>query len=1068
MTSPRTCPECGAALPARAPLGLCPKCIFSRATANGLGDWLAEERAPPLDTQYKETAAPRVLGDYELLELIGHGAVGIVYKARQVSLDRIVAVKLLASSAQASPEVVHRFRTEAVAAGSLQHPNIVAVHEGGLTEGQHYLVMDYVAGPTLTDIVRQGPLSAGRAAVLVRTIAEAVHFAHERGILHRDLKPSNVLLDAEDQPRVTDFGLAKRLAGSQRSTLNPQLTLTGQVIGSPGFMPPEQASGQRGQIGRRSDVYGLGAILYFLVTGRAPFAGGAVADVLHQVVTEEPLAPRLLNPATPADLQTICLKCLEKEPERRYPTAQALAEELGRFLRDEPIRARPLGRLSKARRWCRRKPVLASLGATAVALFLVIAVGSPLALYRINQQKLAAIEQTRRAELTAYAANVRLAQQYLDAGNLGSARQLLDVATNHSPQTPDPRRWEWSYLREQAGGDAMRVLEKVPVGAKLTISPDGRWLAAGLRYGQTHLWDLAAGKLARMFGQEFSFLPGGPAAFSADSRWMSFKVIGEGGQPNKFVIWDLERETVIKELLSTNLIGGGGFVPGGQYFVAGEAVGSDQARRLLAWELTTGDVIATAWTGTKGADLYVGNDGVGTSEFLFTGDIDGKVRVFGAFLEPIGVFEADTRGITAMASSPDGHLLATAADGRSAIKLWDTEIAVRCAQSGTPVQPLASLEGHHGWIICLSFSRDGRYLASGGTDHSIRIWAVTARKEMRTLLGHENHVLSVQFAPDGRLYSSARDGLICVWSLDVPARSSGPDRRAFGIQHFSTRPAGRRLAAVNTNGNVLLIEPSSRTAPEPLPELEADNAGVCVDPDGRLFYVAKRSGEIVVWDTGQHRAVRRLPGKRPVAYGDVSKDGKLLLFMDESHLVRMWRSSTWEQVAEWTVGPFASCAFAPDGRHFATGDEKGLVRLWDPLTGKQLRQLLSLSERVTSLAYSPDGRLLAASSEGGPVAVCELASFHSVVLRGHAFATRTLAFSPDSRRLATGSEGTEAVKIWDTATWMELVTLRRAPGEGQWALAFLADGNGLATRDDSGLLVWHTPQATTNSNLISR
>jgi eukaryotic-like serine/threonine-protein kinase len=1070
MSAPRTCSDCGAVLPARVPLGLCPKCMFSRAAANAPGVWLSEERAPPLQSLDKETAPPRVLGDYELLEPIGHGAVGIVYKARQVSLDRIVAVKLLASSALASPEIVHRFRTEAVAAGSLQHPNIVAVHEVGLMEGQHYLVMDYVAGPTLADLVRQGPLPPGRAAQLVRTIAEAVHFAHERGILHRDLKPSNVLLDADGQPRVTDFGLAKRLSGSQPSTLNPQLTLSGQVLGSPGFMPPEQASGQRGQISRRSDVYGLGAIFYFLVTGRAPFAGATVADVLHQMVTEEPLAPRLLNPAMPPDLQTICLKCLEKEPERRYPTAQALAEELGRFLRDEPILARPLGRLGKTWRWCRRKPVVATLGATALVLFLLIVIGSPLALYLIDKQRRAAIEQTRRAELTAYAANVHSAQQYLEAGNLGRTHQLLDLATNHSPHTPDPRGWEWSYLHEQARGDPMCVLEKVPVGAKLTISPDGRWLAAGLRYGPTHLWDLSAGKLARVFGHEFSLLPGGPAAFSPDSRWMSFKVIAEGGQPNKFVIWDLERQTVIVELLSTNLIGGGGFVPGGRYFVAGESVGADFARRVLAWDLTTGRLEASAWVGTKGASLYIGNDGVITPDgkFALVGDVDGKVKFFGERLEPAGSFEADTRGITAMAISPDSHILATAADGRSAIRLWDTESAVRAARSGTPVQPLAPLEGHHGWIICLSFSRDGQLLASGSTDHSIRIWDVQARKQIRTLLGHENHVMSVQFAPDGRLYSSARDGLICVWSLDAPARPVGPDLRASGILDVSLPLAGRRLTAVHTNRTVLLIEPVSRTAPEPLPELGADNAGVCNSPDGRLLYVVKRSGEIVVWDTEQHRAVRRLPGKMPAAFGDVSRDGRLLLVVDRSHLVRIWLTSTWEQVAEWPVGPFASCTFAPDGRQFATGDEKGLVRLWDSMTGKQLRQPLSLSERATSLAFSPDGRWLAAASEGGPVVVCELASFRSKVLGGHPFATRTLAFSPDSRRLATGSEGTEAVKIWDTATWMELVTLARAPGEGQWALAFLADGNGLAALDDSGLLVWHTPQTGSNPNPISR
>src|SRR5512140_1403481 len=239
--------------------------------------------------------------------------------------------------------------------------------------------MDYVEGSTLAQHVAKGPLLARDAATYLRTIAGAVHFAHERNILHRDLKPSNVLIDATDQPRVTDFGLAKRLESGA------DLTLSGQVLGSPGYLPPEQASGQRGRIGRRSDVYSLGAILYHLLTGRAPFVGPEVADALRQVLNDEPVAPRLLNAKTPVDLETICLKCIEKEPARRYPTAQALAEELGRYLRNEPILSRPVSRTQKVWRWCRRKPALAGLGAGVSLLLLTVAVGSPLALYQINR-----------------------------------------------------------------------------------------------------------------------------------------------------------------------------------------------------------------------------------------------------------------------------------------------------------------------------------------------------------------------------------------------------------------------------------------------------------------------------------------------------------------------------------------------------------------------------------------------------------------------------------------------------------------------------------------------------------
>lgn len=275
-------------------------------------------------------------GDYELLEEIARGGMGIVYKARQKSLDRLVAVKVLLFGQHSSADNIRRFKVEAVAAGSLHHPNIIAIHEVGIHQGQHFMVVDYVDGPNLGALVREQPLPPKRAAAYVKTIAQAIHYAHERGILHRDLKPSNVLIDANDQPRVTDFGLARRLDGDS------SLTLTGQVLGSPNFIPPEQAATNRGKASRRSDVYGLGAILYHLLTARPPFQGENISATLDQVLNSEPTPPRLLNPLVPPDLAAVCLKCLEKEPAKRFATAQEVADELDRFLNDEPVLTRPL------------------------------------------------------------------------------------------------------------------------------------------------------------------------------------------------------------------------------------------------------------------------------------------------------------------------------------------------------------------------------------------------------------------------------------------------------------------------------------------------------------------------------------------------------------------------------------------------------------------------------------------------------------------------------------------------------------------------------------------------------
>ncbi|HSU56829.1 MAG TPA: protein kinase [Candidatus Dormibacteraeota bacterium] len=278
----------------------------------------------------------RCFGDYELREEIARGGMGVVFKARQRKLDRIVAVKVILAGEFASREQALRFRAEAEAAARLQHPNIVSIHETGEQDGQPYFSMEYVEGGNLATLVCEKPLPAKRAADYVKTIAGAIHYAHEQGILHRDLKPSNILIDAADQPHITDFGLAKWM---QRESF---LTLTGEAMGSPSFMPPEQAGGKGVKAGRYSDVYGMGAILYFLLTGRPPFVAGSVAETMHHVLNSEVVSPRLLNPAVPPGLATICLTCLEKEPAKRYQTAQQLADELGRFLNDEPILAHPL------------------------------------------------------------------------------------------------------------------------------------------------------------------------------------------------------------------------------------------------------------------------------------------------------------------------------------------------------------------------------------------------------------------------------------------------------------------------------------------------------------------------------------------------------------------------------------------------------------------------------------------------------------------------------------------------------------------------------------------------------
>lgn len=346
------CPGCGAKLSCRTLEGFCPSC-----TARLTFGFSAEQssRAAPV--------SGLDFGDYELLDEIGRGGMGVVYKARQRSLNRTVAVKLILSGRFASHESVERLQAEAAAAAALRHPNIVAIYELGHVDGQHYFTMDYIQGRSLAQLVRDGPLSGQQAARYLHAIAEAVHYAHGRGTLHRDLKPSNILIDELDQPHITDFGLAKRLDETSA------LTSTGRAVGSPGYMPPEQARGERENINFRSDVYSLGALLYHLLTGRPPFSAETMQATLAQVLGNSPASPRALNPNVPPDLETVCLKCLEKEASRRYASARELADELARFLANKPIHARPVGVMGKSWRWCRRNPSVAGLAALAFLLF---------------------------------------------------------------------------------------------------------------------------------------------------------------------------------------------------------------------------------------------------------------------------------------------------------------------------------------------------------------------------------------------------------------------------------------------------------------------------------------------------------------------------------------------------------------------------------------------------------------------------------------------------------------------------------------------------------------------------
>ena len=351
----KLCPRCGAEIPADAPEGGCPGCLLE--TGLGLPDTNYTN-----DHEDRAIETLRELGDYELLEEVGRGGQGVVYRARQKSLNRTVALKIISLGQWASQAHLKRFRREAEAAASLDHPSIVPIYEVGERQGSCYFSMKFVEGGQLDEVVKHEPMPIRRAVELIAKLARTVHYAHEHGILHRDIKPGNILLDQNGEPHLTDFGLARLL--ETESTI----TRTLEVMGTPSYMAPEQAAGETTKLNKATDIYGLGAVFYQLLTGHPPFAGGTSWETIRLLLDTEPRQPRLWNRKISRDLSTICLKCLEKDPQRRYSSALALAEDLEHWLKHEPIRAKRSGFLRHVGKWARREPAIAALIASLVAL----------------------------------------------------------------------------------------------------------------------------------------------------------------------------------------------------------------------------------------------------------------------------------------------------------------------------------------------------------------------------------------------------------------------------------------------------------------------------------------------------------------------------------------------------------------------------------------------------------------------------------------------------------------------------------------------------------------------------
>lgn len=996
--------------------------------------------------------------DYQILELIGPGGMGVVYKAFQKSAQRVVALKVIrpdrleALSDEQRRRTIERFLTEAQAAAQLEHEHIVKVYEVGEVNGQPFYSMRYVQGKSLHELLGAGPLEGRQAAAYIEKVARAVHEAHQHGILHRDLKPHNILVEAKsDRPLVADFGLAKLLARSPLAPGGEGLTHTGEVMGTPPYMSPEQAQSSA-WVTVASEVYSLGATLYALVTGRRPFQADTPVLTLLKVMHEEPLPPRQVHPKVPRDLETICLKCLQKGPAQRYGSAEALADDLGRFLKGEPISARPVGQAERLWRWCRRNPVVANL---AAAVFVVLIAGTVIsssfavqandAKQAADDKAAAAVQEKDRADQNAdeakaneqkarrrlYISDMRLAQRAWDDAQIGRLLELLDGQRPERTGGVDLRGFDWHYWWRLCHSDLFTLKGHKGGVTSVAFSPDGKRLATGSEDGTVKLWDAEQ-------GQEILTLKGDKGqvtslAFSSDGKRLATATRGKGwaanGPDNAPVreddtlrVWDAEggREILIfrwhTDSSALESVTSMAFSPDGKRLLTTRQQdfgGSSSPGAAKAWDAERGQEIFT-FPLKPSSNAALSLDG----KRMVTAGPNG-VRVWDTatgtskeLLVPLGLST-----VTSVAISLGGQRLATA-DISDTVSVWIVEKGKEAFVPAREVFTWATGDGEV--VTTMAFSPDGERLATANDDHTVKVRdalrgeeILTPKgEEILTLKGHKGPVTSVAFSPEGKLLATGSiDTTVKLWDA---ARRNLANRilefselNHLGCVAFS--PNGKRLASGSSDNTVKLWDLGSWGAgyvKHPVLTLKGhtDNVeSVAFSPNGRRLASGSRDNTVKLWDAERGQEILTLKGH---------------------------------------TGQVEAVAFSSDGQRLASASGDYTVKVWDALRGQEILALKGHTKVVMSVAFSPNGKRLASGSMDNTVKVWDAEQGLEIFsLKGHTDPVACLAFSPDGRLLAIGG-GSEAVTIWDAR-------VPEHPGplmEASWEIVRRLDADGAAYR----------------------